>query len=545
MPKAKPKAPTDAQIAAEEARMLQEQNLQAAKRMLQLRRARDSLLAFTELSMPDSSQREDINATRYQAQAVHKYIIDKLEKVERGEITRLIINVGPRIGKSMLISQRFPAWFVGRDPYRQVILASNTDGLAQKFGKSNRDAMRDAFYTQVFPGAALKKGSQSASDLETDGGGYLAYRGVGGALAGLGADLLVIDDPIRTREEANSRTIRNKQWEWFTDDAMSRLMGGMGRCVIVMTRWHEDDIVGRLTDPKNPNYNEEIAKQWDCVNIPAIIETERDKLDDPFGRDKGEVLWEERIPKKFLESQRLLNPAGFNALYQGRPSPPDGDFFKKDWIKTYKPQDLPRNLRMYGASDHAVSLQQDRDPTCMGCVGVDEDDNIWILPDLFWRQADTETQVDAMIDFFQRHKPHFWWAERGHISQSLGPFLRKRMSETRTYAAIDERTPSKDKPTRAQAIRGRMSMGKVFFPDFAPWYVDAKDELLSFPNGRHDDFVDFISWIGIGLGLQSSAAQAKPRRTPVQSGTIQWIVKSADRLRLNKSGEGSEQRYLN
>jgi predicted phage terminase large subunit-like protein len=536
--------PTDAEIDKAIARENFEKQVQAAQRIFQLKKARESLLAFTELSMPDNTQRENPNSTRYCAQDVHRYIIDKLEKVESGEITRLIINVGPRIGKSMLISQRFPAWFVGRDPYRQVILASNTDGLAQKFGKSNRDAMRDDFYTQVFPDAALKKGSQSASDLETVGSGYLAYRGVGGALAGLGADLLVIDDPIRTREEANSRTIRDKQWEWFADDAMTRLMGGMGRCVIVMTRWHEDDIVGRLTDPKNPHYNEEIAGQWDCVNIPAIIETERDKADDPFGRDFGEVLWEDRIPRKFLDSQRLLNPSGFNALYQGRPSPPDGDFFKKDWVKTYKAHELPRNLRKYGASDHAVSLQQDRDPTCMGCVGVDEDDNIWILPDLFWRQADTETQVEAMIDFFQRHAPHFWWAERGHISLSIGPFLRKRMSETRTYAAIDERTPSKDKSTRAQAIRGRMAMGKVFFPDFAPWFIDAKDELLAFPNARHDDFVDFISWIGIGLGLQSSAANLKPKQTPIQSGSIQWIVKSADRIRQRTSTDNAEQGYL-
>lgn len=518
-----------------------QRQLAAAKRLLSVKRARDSLLEFVRLSMPDPDDPENPEASRYQAHDVHKYIIDELEKVERGETLRLIINVHPRIGKSLLVSQRFPAWFVGRDPYRQVILASHTDALAMKFGRANRDAMRGPFYRQVFPEAQLKKGSQSATDLELTEGGYLAYRGITGAMTGLGADLLILDDPLKSREDANSRTMRDKQWDAFTDDAMTRLMGGMGRVVIVMTRWHEDDIVGRLTNPKNPYYNEEIAQQWKIVNIPAIVETEQDKRDDPFGRDFGEVLWEERIPKQFLMSQRQLSPTTFAALYQGRPSPPEGNFFKRSHIQTYKPHELPQNLRYYAASDHAVSLEQDRDPTCMGVVGVDEKDNIWVLPDLVWRKMAADTAVEAMLDLMRRHHPLFWWAEKGHISQSLGPFLRKRMLEEQTFVTIDERTPVKDKMTRAQAIQARMSMGKVFFPEFAPWWPDALDELLNFPNGSHDDFADFLAWIGIGLSQQVAAQGTIPVKREPQSGSIQWILQSADRI---KRRSVQQRRYM-
>jgi predicted phage terminase large subunit-like protein len=520
-----------------------QRQVEAARRLLAVKRAHDSFLEFVNLSMPDPDDPENPESSRYQAHAVHKLIISELEKVERGETLRLIINVHPRIGKSLLVSQRFPAWFVGRDPYRQVILASHTDGLAMRFGRANRDAMRGAFYHQVFPNAVLKKGSQSATDLEMTEGGLLAYRGIGGALTGLGADLMIIDDPLKSREEANSRTIRDKQWDWFTDDAMTRLMGGMGRVVIVMTRWHEDDLVGRLTNPKNPYYNPEIAKQYRIINIPAIIETEQDKKDDPFRRDYGQVLWEDRIPKSFLLSQRQLSPTTFAALYQGRPSPPEGNFFKRKDIKTYKPQDLPTNLRYYGASDHAVSLEQDRDPTCMGLAGVDEKNNIWIMPDLVWRQIETDDAVDAMLMYAKdKSRPILtWWAEKGHISKSIGPFLRKRMEEEEAYMSIDEKTPVKDKMTRAQAIHGRVSMGKVFFPEFAPWWLDAFEELLNFPNGTHDDFVDFIALFGIGLSQQVAAQGTITKPKEPQPGSIQWILKSAERLKKQTTQKA---RYL-
>lgn len=516
--------------------VLAERQLHAAQRLLRLKKARDSLLDFTVMSMPDPNDIDDPNKSRYKTRPHHKFIANELENVISGETPWLILSVPPRMGKSELVSRRLPAWFLGRDPYLHGIVTSYGEELAMDFGREVREIMQSAFYQQVFPGTHLRTGSRSAERLQTIEGGMVVFTGMGGTITGRGADLLIIDDPIKDRESANSRTLRNKHWDWFRDVALSRLMGA-GRVIICMTRWHEDDIVGRITNPRSEHYDAEFAKEWKVVNIPAFAEE-----NDPVGRKPGEILWPERSPLKFLENQRRINPSGFSALYMGRPAPPEGDFFKAAHLKTYSSMsDLPRNLRLYAASDHAVSEEQAADSTCMGVVGVDEENNVWVLPDIVWRKIDTETSVDSMLALMREHRPLFWWAEKGHISKSIGPFLRKRMLEESVYCSIVEKTPSKDKMTRAQAIQGRMAMGKVYFPRFAPWWSDAKDQLLNFPHTQHDDFVDFLAWIGIGLSEQVPAARPIIRDKRPPTGSIQWILESSKRLRQEKSHEN---RYL-
>lgn len=510
----------------------------AAKRLLQVKQAREDLLEYTKLSMPHPEDPGNPEMSRYEAHRVHRYIADILQKVERGEILRLILNVQPRVGKSELVSRRLPSWFIGRDPYRQIAVGAYADSLAEDFGREVREIMRSPMYQQVFPGTQLRKGSASSSRLQTTEGGVLNFVGVGTGLTGKGADLLIIDDPVKDDKEAQSKTSRNSVWNWFTRVAMTRLMGA-ARVVICMTRWHEDDLVGRLTNPKNDHYDPKIAKQWTVVNIPAFAED-----DDPLGREPGEILWPERTSEEFLHNFQAIDPDGFQAMFMGRPSPPEGAFFKREQLRTYQPEELPTNLAIYAASDHAVSEEQRADPTCMGCVGVDENDNIWVLPDIVWRKMDAETATEAMLEQMRDHRPIFWWAEKGHISQSIGPFLRRRMYEEQVYINIIEQTPVRDKQTRAQAIQARCSMGKVFFPAFASWWPDARDELLAFPNGTHDDFVDFLAWIGKGLTLQNGARNTGPKKRAPQSGSIQWILQSAERIRTQKPADDSAKRYL-
>ena len=499
-----------------------ERQVKAAKRMLACRRAKDDLLSFTRLLMPDPEDVDDADRSRYDTAKHHEVIAAALQEVEAGRMPRLIVTIPPRHGKSQLCSKAFPAWFMGRDPYRQMIVASYSATMAEDFGREVRAYMQTAAYRQIFPRCELRKGGAAADRIQTVEGGIAAFVGAGGALTGRGADCLLIDDPVKDREDADSPTMRDKLWSWFTDVAMTRLMGGMGRVVIIMTRWHEDDLVGRLTDPSNRFYNHEEAKQWKILHLPALAED-----GDIMGRKKDEPLWPGRITKDFLISQRRLNPRGFAALYQGHPTPDTGDFFKSDWLVTYTPMQLPKNLRYYIASDHAVSAQQERDATVLLPVGVDEDDNIWVLPDVWWRRAETDDVVDAMLDLMRAKRPLIWWAEKGHITKSIGPFLRKRMQEEGIYSAIEEVTPAKDKQTRAQAIRGRMSMGKVRFPGFAPWWEAARNELLKFPAGKHDDFIDALAYIGLGLGrIHSATAPVAPKKT-VQTGSLEWVKWSA------------------
>ena len=499
-----------------------ELRLKAVNRLLAAKKGEESLIEFTRMMMPDPEDPDDVELSRYKVAKHHRVMAAALEAVEKGEIPRLIITIPPRHGKSQLSSKAFPAWFMGRDPYRQMIVASYSATMAEDFGREVRAYMQSPAFQQVFPACQLRKGGAASDRIQTEAGGLGVFVGIGGPLTGRGADVLLIDDPVKDREDADSPVMREKAWGWFTDVAMTRLMGGMGRVVIIMTRWHEDDLVGRLTDPNNHHYNAEEAAQWKIISFPALAKDE-----DIMGRKKDEPLWPERITKEFLVSQRRLNPKGFAALYQGDPAPEEGDFIKKEWLTTYKPDELPRNLRMYCASDHAVSTAQDRDPTVLIPAGVDEEGTIWILPDVWWRREQTDTVVDAMLDMMQRHKPLVWWAERGHISKSIAPFLRKRMLEEQIFCAIDEVVPVKDKQTRAQSIQGRMSMGKVRFPGFAPWWAAARTQMLTFPSAKHDDFVDALAYIGLGLGRMTAATAPSRSKPAPEVGTIAWVKQRA------------------
>ena len=511
-----------------------------AQRLLQAQDAEHGVLGYVRLCMPDYQDQSICPKTRYLTGRHHRIVAEKLHALEAGLIKRMIINIGPRHGKTELASKRFIPWFSARHPDKSMIFGTYNETFATDVGRAVRDNIHSPEHQLVFPNHVLKDGSASAQRLETKEGGVLAFVGRGGSITGRGGHGIVIDDPIKDRAEADSKLIRDQLWTWFTQVVATRLMDGNSWIMLIQTRWHEDDLVGRLTDPMNPYYDEEEAKQWVVIDLPALAF--EDGSEDILGRKPGEALWPEKFDAAFLRGQQRLDPRGFQALYQGRPSADGGNFFRADDIRTYKPDELPTNLRYYVASDHAVSTRQDRDKTAMIPVGVDENDNIYVLPDVFWRHAAADTAVDAMINLMRERQPLFWWAERGHITKAIGPFLRKRMSEESVYASIIELTPIADKQTRAQSIQGRMAMGKVYFPSFARWWPEAKDQLLKFPNGAHDDFVDALAYIGLGLAQQVSASAASKARQQGKPGTFRWLrnqtAASEAQARARKSQAG-------
>jgi predicted phage terminase large subunit-like protein len=480
-------------------------------RAIAAKRAADSLIDFTRFMMPDPADMENPEMSRYLPAAHHRLIAENLEKVDKGEILRLIITMPPRHGKSQLASAMFPAWFAGRDPYREVIFATYNQDFAEDFGRKVRDVVMSDQFTDVFPNVYLKRDSKAADRLQTTDGGSLFFAGVGGAITGRGADLFVIDDPFKNREDAESATNRNNVWNWFTSTAYTRLLPG-GRIVIILTRWHEDDLVGRIF---NPDYvDPEEAKTWKVLSLPAIKD--------------GQALWPERYPIETLNSiRRTIGSRDWSALYMQTPTPDDGQYFLRSYFKPYQPGELPRlsEMNIYAASDHAVGTQQQNDASVLGCVGVDAQGDVWILPDVAWGRFAADQQVEAFLDQLERNKPIFWWAEKGHISQSIGPFLRERMREEQIYGVIDERTPAKDKLTRARSIMARAAMRPIRVPTFVGWWPDALEQLLKFPNAKHDDFVDWLAWIGIGL---DSVARATPKKTvstrEYRVGSAPWVI---------------------
>lgn len=493
------------------------------KRLIAVLAAHDEMLAFTRLMMPTPGEPDDPDFSRYEVQRFHAVIAAALEELDAGRYKRLIISLPPRHGKTQLASKMFPAWFIGRHPHLSMIFGTYNEKFSQDIGRAVRDIMVSPAYAQVFPAAQLKVDSQASDRLETTQGGVMAFVGRGGTTTGRGGDVLVIDDPLKDRQEADSPTIRDTLWQWFTQVIASRLMDQSGRIMLIQTRWHQDDLVGRLTDPQNSYYDPGEAAEWKVIDLPALA---MDKTD-PLGRKPGEALWPGRFGRNFLLGLQRRDARGFSALYQGKPSPAGGTFFSAKWLQTYKPHELPGNLRCYAASDHAVSLEQYADKTCLMVVGLDPEENIWVLPDCVWRTMNAEQTVEAMLRMMKLHKPLFWWAERSHISKSIGPFLRKRMLETGTFCSLIEMQPIADKQTRAQSIQGRMSMGKLRFPERAPWWIAARDQLLKFPFDQHDDFVDTLSYVGLGLTLQVGAG-ARKRDPENVEGTFGWLKLQRD-----------------
>lgn len=400
-------------------------------------------------------------------------IADHLEAVARGDIDRLMINMPPRHGKSELASRRFPAWFLGQQPSKSIIAASYNSDLATDFGRQVRNILATPEYKMLFD-TELAEDSRAANRWNTsDGGGYVAA-GVGTAITGRGADILLIDDPLKDREEADSELQRDKVWDWYTSTAYTRLAPG-GRVIVIQTRWHEDDLTGRLLEEEKTG-----GDKWVKLELPAI-------------NAQGEALWPDFYPLPVLERYRSVLPGrDWSALYQQQPTPDEGDYFKREWFRYYSAP--PKHLRIYGASDYAVTAKGG-DYTVHVVAGIDPDDDLYIL-DVWRAQTESNHWIETFIDLIARWKPLKWAEEQGQIVKSLGPFIDKRMRERRIYCAREQMTSVADKPTRSRAFQARAAMGKVYLPHNAPWVEDFMSELLMFPAGKHDDQVDAIGLVG-------------------------------------------------
>lgn len=437
----------------------------------------------------------------YRDAAHHRLIARHLEAVERGDIPRLMITMPPRHGKSMLASEYFPAWYLGRNPDHYVIAATYAQDLADDFGRKVRNQISDPTFAAVFPGVTLKTDSQAARRFQVSGpadafattqdGAYFAV-GVGGPLTGRGAHLLLIDDPVKNREEAESEIIRKKTKDWYTSTAYTRLMPG-GRVVIIQTRWHEDDLSGWLLA-------EHEHEGWTVLDLPAID-------------DAGKALWPEQYDVPALEKIKLaIGPRDWSALYQQRPAPEEGDYFRREWLIDYDEHPPIDTMRVYGASDYAVT-SDDGDYTVHLVVGVDTAGKMWLL-DMWRKQASADVWIEAWCDLVLRWKPAQWAEETGQINAGVGPFLVKRARERKAYTWRRPFASRFDKAIRSRSIQGRMAMDGLRVPRLAPWLPDFVHELLSFPAGKHDDQVDALGLFGQLLDLVTAGREveeAKPK----------------------------------
>lgn len=420
-----------------------------------------------------------------------------------------MIFMPPRHGKSELASRRFPAWYMGRNPKKQMIAASYNSELAADFGRGVRNIVASHEYKQLFS-VALSSDSHAADRWNTNLGGSYVAAGVGTAITGRGANVALIDDPLKDREEADSETTREKVWRWYTSTLYTRLMPG-GAIILIQTRWHDDDLAGRLLKAQ-----ENGGDRWTIIEMPA--------------RSEGQALWPEWFPLETLARiERAIGPRDWNALYQQNPIPDDGDYFKREQIQWYEWGSPPKHLRIYGASDFAVT-QDAGDWTEHGVCGVDANDDLYLLD--WWRDQTTPDQwIEAQLDLVRTHKPLLWAGESGPIRRSVEPFLLKRMKERRDYCRLDWLASIADKPTRARAIQARFAMRKVFLPRGAPFVDELVRQLLRFPAGAVDDGVDVLSLFGRILDQMRTAIEPTPvKLDPIDKPpTFNDILKSQKR----------------
>ena len=410
--------------------------------------------------------------------AHHRLINAKLEAVVSGDIRRLAIFMPPGSAKSTYTSVLFPPWLLSQNPKALILAASHTTELAERWGRRVRNIVAEH---SLMLRVHLSEDNQAANRWSIKEGGEYYAAGANVGIAGFRALYGIIDDPIRSRQDADSDLIRNRLWDWYLNDFRPRMVPG-ARIVLIQTRWHEDDLAGRALN----------HEPWEVLSLPAFA-----KQDDPLGRAVDEPLWTDDdygYGQQLLSLRDTTPPRVWSALYQQAPAPDEGNFFKTEWLKSCDIIPHSSSLRVYGGSDYATTAD-DGDFTVHVVIGVDHLNKMYLL-DVWRRQATSDVWIEGLCDLVQKYRPLYWAEESGQIKSGIGPFLEKRMMQRHLYVNREQFASRNDKSVRARSIQGRMALDGLFYSKHASWAADFMAEILSFPAAKYDDQVDALSLVG-------------------------------------------------
>ena len=425
-----------------------------------------SLLEYAKFQMPE-----------YQTPAHIKLLAHKLEEVERGNIKRLAIFMPPRHGKSQLTSQFFPAWYLGRNPSKFVIATTYAQDLADDFGRSVRNQIQDEDYNRIFNDCTLSKDSSSVRRFHTTGSGVYYAVGAGGAITGRGAHLLLIDDPIKGREDADSDAMRSNLIDWYRSTAYSRLMPG-GSIILIQTRWHEDDLAGWIL-------RETSHEPWEVIELPAVLDEKASKI---LKRPKGQALWPEAYDKKRLEEiKKTAGSREWNSLYMQRPSAEEGNILKRYWWKEWTEDNPPECNYILQSWDTAYTVKSTSDYSAVTTWGIFEHNGIQnaiLLSARRERWEFPELKSEA-IKLYNEFKPDVVLIEAKASGWSLIQELQ------RAGIPITPFNPKRaDKKTRAHSVTPLFESGRVWYPSSKWWAEDVINQCAQFPSSNYDDLVD-------------------------------------------------------
>jgi len=412
----------------------------------------------------------------------HRKLSKIFEAVMRGEKKRVIINIAPRMGKSEFSSYLFPAYFLGRYPEKKIIMATHTASLSEDFGRRVRNLIESEEYHEVFPDTVVADDQKAAGKWSTGAGGQYFAVGVGGNIAGRGADLFVIDDPHSEQDmKANSRLAFDNAWSWFQQGPLQRLMPN-GAIIIVMTRWSLVDLTGRLIDfsIKNPD-----AEPWEIVELPAILnqDTENEKS-----------LWPEQWPLEQLKAKKIaMDPRYWNAQYMQQPTSDTSATINRKMWNIWPHDDPPQCDYVIQSWDTAFETKTTADYSACTTWGVwynEEDGNSphLILLDAFKDRMAFPELKQVALKHYKEWTPDAFVVEKKAAGSPLIQELR------RMGIPVQEFTPSRgnDKIARLNAISDLFASGKVWAPD-TRWAKEVIEEVAAFPVGEHDDYVDTLT----------------------------------------------------
>lgn len=464
---------------------------------------RSSMMAFTRATFPI-----------YQPGWVHDVICTELDEflkqVAAKQSPRLMIFVPPRHGKTELVSRRFPAYALGHYPDMSIIAASYGADLATRINRDVQRVIDSDDYADLFPGTQLNGRNARAvvdgtwlrnSDIfeVVNRRGVYRSTGVGGGITGMGADCLIVDDPVKDMEQAHSATYRQNVWGWYTGVAYTRLMPG-GGVIIILTRWHEDDLAGRLlTSAKNND-----GDQWRVVSFPAVAE------ENETHRRAGDALHPERYSLEQLNKiKAAVGSRVWASLYQQRPAAAEGSIFKREWWQWYS--ETPQLHGVIQSWDTAFKASESADYSCCTTWGIG--DRGYYLLDL-WREKVEYPELKRSVNALgAKWSPFSMLVEDKASGQSLIQELQRDTKWPIQPVQVD-----KDKELRANLVTPLIEAGKVFLPSNAPWAQDYVDRMATFPNGANDDDTDSTTqalsyFVGMGgaigdVGLGEDRATA-------------------------------------
>ena len=407
----------------------------------------------------------------------HEIMAEAFERVARGDLKRLIINMPPRHTKSEFASYLLPAWFLGKYPDKKIIQTAHTAELAVGFGRKVRNLVNSNDFKQVFPDVSLQSDSKAAGRWNTNQGGDYFAIGVGGAVTGKGADLLIIDDPHSEQEGASADiNVFNKTYEWYTSGPRQRLQPN-GAIVVVMTRWHNKDLTGQVVDASIKRGG---ADQWEVIELPAIMPS-------------GKPLWGEFWKMDELEALRAELPnSKWMAQYQQDPTSEEGALVKRDWWQVWEGKEPPQCEFVIQSWDTAFMKNQRADFSACTTWGVfyKEDDEGMVVPnvmllDAYQERLEFPDLKKMAMEKYKAYSPDAFIVEAKAAGMPL-------IFELRAMGIpVQEYTPSRgnDKISRVNAVSDLFASGIVHAPE-TRWAEEVIEQFAGFPNMEHDDLVD-------------------------------------------------------